>query len=53
MKDMRARGIAFEAPSDPLRDPAFIRTLIAAYDFGTPRFYPEGALPTPLYAAAA
>jgi len=53
LKDMRARGIAVETPSDPLRDPQFIRTLIGAYDFGTPVAYPPEALPTPIYLQAA
>lgn len=53
LKDMRSRGIAVETPVDPMRDPAFIRTLIAAYDFGTPTSYPEGAPVTPLYGLAA
>ena len=53
LKDMRARGIEVETPADPMRDPKFIRSLIAAYDFGTPRTYPEGTSPTAIYSEAA
>ncbi|WP_420381787.1 hypothetical protein [Novosphingobium sp.] len=53
IKDMRARGIAVEAPADPLHDQAFIRTLVAAYDFGSPAMYPTEAPVTPVYASAA
>lgn len=53
LKDMRSRGIAVETPTDPMRDPQFIRTLIGAYDFGSPLNYPPEALPTPPYMAAA
>jgi hypothetical protein len=53
LKDMRARGIAVETPSDPLRDPQFIRALMAAYDFGTPVSYPVEAPVTPLLGIAA
>ncbi|MDD3799073.1 MAG: hypothetical protein PHE36_07850 [Novosphingobium sp.] len=53
LKDMRSRGIEVETPTDPMRDPQFIRTLIAAYDFGTPKIYPEGANPTAIYSEAA
>lgn len=53
LKDLRARGIAVETPSDPMRDPQFIRTLIAAYDFGTPASYPPEAPVTALYTQAA
>lgn len=45
LKDLRSRGIPVETPTDPLRDPVFIHTLNAAYDFGTPTSYPEGAYP--------
>ena len=40
--DLRSRGIAIETPTDPLHDPAFIRQLNAAYDYGGPATYPEG-----------
>ena len=53
LKDLRGRGISVETPTDPMRDPMFIRTLIAAYDFGTPTTYPENAYPSPLFANAA
>ncbi len=53
LKDLRARGIEVETPTDPMRDPAFIRTLMAAYDFGPPFAYPSGAEPTPIYMTAA
>jgi len=53
LKDMRARGVQVETPVDPLHDPAFIRTLIATYDFGTPISYPQEAPVTPLYSVAA
>ncbi|WP_395332017.1 hypothetical protein WBP06_03845 [Novosphingobium sp. BL-8H] len=53
LKDMRARGIAVETPSDPLHDPQFIRALVAAYDFGTPATYPSEAPVTALYTHAA
>jgi hypothetical protein len=43
IKDVRARGIAIETPTDPLRDPAFIAQLNAAYDFGGPAEYPACA----------
>ncbi|MBU6393059.1 MAG: hypothetical protein KGQ75_00640 [Sphingomonadales bacterium] len=52
LKDMRARGIKVDTPVDPLRDPVFIRTLVAAYDFGCPVTYPDEAPVTPLQRAA-
>lgn len=53
IKDVRSRGIAIETPSDPLNDPAFIRALNAAYDFGGPAQYPaEAQVDSPLAAAA-
>lgn len=53
IKDLRQRGVSFEVPSDPLHDPAFIRTLMAAYDFGRPLHYPDGIYPdNPLPVAA-
>lgn len=48
IKDVRAKGIAIETPSDPLRDPVFIRTLNAAYDVGAPAQYPAEAPVSPL-----
>lgn len=53
LNDLRARGIQVETPVDPLRDPGFIRTLIGAYDFGTPLTYPENAAPTQTFLTAA
>lgn len=53
LKDMRSRGLQVETPTDPMRDSAFIRMLIEAYDFGTPSSYPEGAYPSPLFMDAA
>lgn len=52
LKDMRARGLAVETPSDPMNDPVFIRALNAAYDFGPPVSYPEGAYPDTFMMAA-
>ena len=43
IKDARSRGFPIETPSDPLNDPAFIRAINAAYDFGGPAEYPEAA----------
>lgn len=51
--DLRARKVPFEMPSDPLRDPAFIRTLSETYDFGRPLEYPEGVYPDNPFAMAA
>ena len=53
IKDVRSRGIDIKTPSDPLRDPAFIRTLNAAYDIGAPKFYPEEAPVSPMFPQAA
>lgn len=41
--DLRARGVSFNVPGDPLHDPAFIRLLSATYDVGEPVFYPADA----------
>ena len=43
IKDVRSRGIQIETPTDPLNDPAFIRALNAAFDFGGPAEYPAEA----------
>jgi hypothetical protein len=40
--DLRARGIDFELPSDPMRDEAFIAVLAATYDVA-PSSYPAEA----------
>jgi hypothetical protein len=53
IKDLRSRGIPVDTPVDPLRDPQFIRTLIAAYDCGAPTSYPPEAPVTALYNHAA
>ncbi|WP_226016630.1 hypothetical protein [Novosphingobium sp. FKTRR1] len=53
LKDMRARGIQVETPTNPLQDPVFIRALVAAYDFGTPLIYPDEAPVTKFQLAAA
>lgn len=50
MDDMKARGVEFDTPANPLRDEAFIRKLTATYDSGSPRTYPEEA-PGPAWAA--
>jgi hypothetical protein len=47
MADLRARGVAFETPSDPLHDPRFIERLAATYDVAPSSYPPEA----PLYAA--
>ena len=53
IKDVRARGIEIETPTDPLNDPVFIRQLNAAYDFGGPAEYPaEAPVDAPLGMAA-
>lgn len=49
--DVRARGVHIETPTDPLRDPAFIRAINAAYDIGGPSSYPEAAPVTAPYIA--
>lgn len=41
--DLRGLGVAFEIPTDPLHDPAFIRLLSATYDLGEPAIYPAEA----------
>lgn len=38
--DLRARGVAFETPTDPVNDPAFIALLTQNYDPGAPAIYP-------------
>lgn len=51
IQDLRRRGIAFEVPSDPLHDRAFIHLLTSVYDPGAPRYYPAEA-PGPQQSAA-
>jgi len=41
--DVNKKGIKLDAPSEPLHDPQFIRTLNTAYDLGGPAMYPEKA----------
>ena len=47
--DLRARGIAFETPSDPMGDPGFIALLASTYDV-PPSAYPAEA-PVAVHAA--
>lgn len=47
--DLRARGITFEVPTDPLTDKDFIALLTRTYDPGTPAMFP----PEPKEALAA
>jgi len=47
--DLRARGVTFEVPSDPLHDPRFVMLLTRVYDGGLPAIYP----PEPVEAIAA
>ena len=49
IRDLRAKGVSFEIPSDPMRDPAFIALLATTYDVG-PTSYPAEA-PVASYAA--
>jgi hypothetical protein len=52
IKDLRARGIKFEMPSDPLHDAAFVNLLTQTYDVGTPQIYPlEAPGPQQMHAA--
>ena len=53
IKDVRSKGIEIATPTDPMRDPVFIKALNDAYDFGGPASYPEEAPITPFYAQAA
>lgn len=41
--DLRARGIPFAVPTDPLTDRAFIKLLTRTYDQGLPAIYPQEA----------
>ena len=40
IKDLRARGLTFETPSDPFSDKAFIGLLTRTYDPGAPSIFP-------------
>ncbi|HLG87014.1 MAG TPA: hypothetical protein VKZ79_07440 [Alphaproteobacteria bacterium] len=51
-RDLKARGMRFVLPADPLHDRDFIKTLTGAYDIGTPTTYPAEA-PGPQRAMAA
>lgn len=44
MDDLRARGVPFEEPSDPLQDSAFIGTLSKTYAVSPSRFPPQAPL---------
>jgi hypothetical protein len=39
--DLRAKGVRFEMPSDPIRDPRFIALLASNYDVGPNAYPPE------------
>lgn len=41
--DLRAQGMTFEVPTDPMHDPAFIGLLNVTYDLGEPVAYPADA----------
>lgn len=43
IKDVRSKGIKIDLPTDPFRDPVFIKTLNSAYDIGAPVTYPPEA----------
>jgi hypothetical protein len=38
--DLKARGVAFDMPVDPMTDPAFISVLTRTYDPGQPAIFP-------------
>lgn len=38
--DLRAKGLTFEVPTDPIYDPKFISLLTRAYDHGFPAYMP-------------
>jgi hypothetical protein len=40
IKDLRARGLEFEVPTDPMTDKAFIGLLTRTYDPGVPSIFP-------------
>jgi len=44
MVDMRARGVSFEVPTDPMNDRKFIATLAKVYDIGGPTNVPAEAM---------
>ena len=41
VQDLRAKGVRFELPSDPLRDRAFIALLAKTYDVSPSSYPPE------------
>jgi len=43
IKDVRSRGMEIATPTDPISDPAFIKALNDAYDYGGPAEYPAEA----------
>lgn len=42
VRDLRAKGITFDVPSDPMHDPEFVSLLAGTYDVG-PQSYPAEA----------
>ena len=51
IKDMKARGLQFKVPAEPLHDKEFVSLLNRTYDPGLPLMYPEEA-PGPFHQAA-
>jgi hypothetical protein len=49
VSDLRAKGVPFDVPSDPMRDPEFVTLLAGTYDVG-PSSYPADA-PVGVHAA--
>lgn len=50
--DLKARGVSFKIPADPLQDRDWVKLLAQTYDVGTPTIYPAEA-PGPFQAMAA
>jgi len=44
IEDMKARGVRFDVPTDPLHDNAFVGLLSQVYDIGGPTNIPADAL---------
>jgi hypothetical protein len=42
--DMRRRGVAFEMPTDPMKDRGFVRLVSQVYDIGGPTNIPPDAM---------
>ena len=40
ISEMRARGVAFKMPNDPLKDPEFVQLLTKVFDPGLPTIMP-------------